>query len=206
MIGLSLPKYAVIDDIFPSQLADDVLSFAISNERHFQPTQVQNHKFENVDDTSFRVSERCSVGLAEHEKYVREALLARFEDLCALTGVKPFHIEFLELELVAHRNEGFYHTHIDTATGDLEAAKPSRRVLSSVSYLHKRPRRNQGGELRIRGFDGSEGQLIEPRHNRLVAFPSIAPHEVLPTRVPGDAFRDARFSVNCWFHDRRSGA
>jgi Rps23 Pro-64 3,4-dihydroxylase Tpa1-like proline 4-hydroxylase len=39
---------------------------------------------------------------------------------------------------------------------------------------------------------------IEPGQNRLVAFPSWAPHEVMPISCPSRRFIDSRFAVNCW--------
>lgn len=206
MSRFPLPRHAVIDDALPNDLADGLLAFALANEANFEPAQVYSTRFENVRDLSFRVSEKCRIGLGEHERALREALLGRFEALCGSTGVRPFPVEHMELELVAHRDKGFYRTHIDTATGDPALARGSRRALSAVCYLGRQPPTFTGGEIRIRGFDGSEGMLVEPRHNRLIAFPSIAPHEVLPTQVPSDAFGDARFSVNCWFHEREAGA
>jgi Rps23 Pro-64 3,4-dihydroxylase Tpa1-like proline 4-hydroxylase len=34
----------------------------------------------------------------------------------------------------------------------------------------------------------------------LVIFPSRAPHELLPVRVPSKKFEDNRFTINGWIH------
>jgi Rps23 Pro-64 3,4-dihydroxylase Tpa1-like proline 4-hydroxylase len=45
--------------------------------------------------------------------------------------------------------------------------------------------------------------VIEPRHDRLVAFPSIAPHEIEPVDLPCNGFVDARFALVGWLHRKR---
>jgi Rps23 Pro-64 3,4-dihydroxylase Tpa1-like proline 4-hydroxylase len=80
------------------------------------------------------------------------------------------------------------------------------RVLSCVYYFAETPRRFQGGELRLYGFPDpfreAAGPIVEvvPEPDKLVIFPSWLEHEVLPVQVPSKAWRDCRFSINCWIH------
>ena len=70
------------------------------------------------------------------------------------------------------------------------------------------PRRFSGGELRIFDnavIDGSSvptdrSQLISPRMDVAVLFPSSDEHELLPVRVPSKRFADSRFAITGWIH------
>lgn len=46
----------------------------------------------------------------------------------------------------------------------------------------------------------------EVRHNRIVFFPSVLMHEVLPVAFASGNFADCRFAVNGWVHGDVSGA
>ena len=71
-----------------------------------------------------------------------------------------------------------------------------------IVYLFRRPRRFIGGQLRYFALGGSAHIDIEPEHNLLLTFPSIAPHAVQPVSCPGIPFRDWRFAVNMWVHGK----
>ena len=131
--------------------------------------------------------------------------MAHFPQICRDCGLAPFPVGKVELELVVHRDGGFFCKHIDTVTGSNAKARNTDRTLSMVAYFHKRPARFSGGETQILPFRGEGTRKVKARHNRMLAFPSFAPHEVLPVNVPGDRFADARFTVNCWLHRARSG-
>src|SRR5262249_43378463 len=115
----------------------------------------------------------------------------------------------IELELVAHGNGAFFKRHIDTFTG-AAANDKSKRLISGVYYFHSEPKAFSGGVLRLYRFgrveNGDDFIDIQPEQNVLVAFPSWAPHEVLPVTCPSGRFADARFSVNCWIHAALRGA
>jgi SM-20-related protein len=120
-------------------------------------------------------------------------------------GVPPFVPEQIELELAAHRDGGFYRTHIDTHTGPAQEGDGRDRMLTMVYYFHRTPRAFSGGEIALYPFvPGGDPVLIEPADNRLVAFPSLALHEVRPVACPGDDWADARFAVNIWFARQRT--
>jgi 2OG-Fe(II) oxygenase superfamily len=96
--------------------------------------------------------------------------------------MKAFEIYDAEHSIVAHRDGDYYGTHIDTRT-QAESAQPSIRVISCVYYLYWTPRKFSGGELLIHRLGAApekgSSSAIEPVHDRLVAFPSFLPHEVL---------------------------
>jgi SM-20-related protein len=106
-----------------------------------------------------------------------------------------------ELEMVAHGHGAFFARHIDTFTGSTRAKWNTDRLISLVFYFGLGPRRFTGGELVLHPFvPGAAPVAIEPEPNRLVAFPSFAPHEVRPVELAEDSFENARFAVNCWLH------
>ena len=101
-----------------------------------------------------------------------------------------------EVELVAHGDGAFYRRHLDLHAG--EHGPSLRRMLSAVYYFYREPRAFSGGALRIYSFDGSASVDFQPENDTLVAFPTSAPHEVLPVAVASREFIDSRFAVNCW--------
>jgi Rps23 Pro-64 3,4-dihydroxylase Tpa1-like proline 4-hydroxylase len=102
------------------------------------------------------------------------------------------------LELVAHGDGAVFKTHKDTATGVVTGRSP--RQISMVYYLHSRPKRFTGGQLRYYAIGQNAFIDIEPGHDVLLAFPSIAPHSVERVACPGVPFADWRFAVNIWLH------
>lgn len=129
------------------------------------------------------------------ETVVREIAplaLARF-------GLAESAVEPREFEFACYSDGSHFKTHVDTSES-LECV----RVLTCVYYFSEQPRRFGGGELRLHGFPdpfhGSARPVAEitPEVDSLVAFPSWLEHEVLPVHVPSQAWRDCRFSINCW--------
>jgi SM-20-related protein len=106
-----------------------------------------------------------------------------------------------EFELACYGDGCYFKTHVDTLK-EVERV----RILSCVYYFAETPRRFSGGELRLRGFPDpvreTDGPVVDitPEADKLVIFPSWLKHEVLPVHVPSNAWRDSRFSVNCWIH------
>ena len=192
------PKHAVIDDAFPAELADAILARALESEDQFIPTKVS----EGTLNDTYRKSLVHEGGLGELSKPFRKAVKGLFPDLCKGAGVRPFEVGGLEIQLVAHRDGHFYKTHSDTFVKNRDRAEAKlvdNRILSLVTYFFRQPAGFTGGETVLYPF-GGEGELpVTPRHNRALAFPSIAPHSVNAISVPGNAWEDARFSVNCWF-------
>lgn len=109
----------------------------------------------------------------------------------------------VELQFTLHRDGDFYALHDDASGGP---GLESRRI-SFLYYLHSRPRRFSGGDLRL--YDGCT-QLrlhrpeaftrIDPADNSLCFFPSATWHEV--TRVALDPHdpADGRLTLNGWLH------
>lgn len=110
-----------------------------------------------------------------------------------------------EFEITAYPDGGRIGDHVDVG-----GRRNQIRILSCVYYFSATPRQFSGGELRLYGFpkrtaDGgpvtsSPHVDIEPETDTLVVFPSWLRHEVRPVQVPSGAWRDSRFTINCWIH------
>jgi SM-20-related protein len=194
--------YLILDDFLPVAEATRLLAAMLAAEPNFTPSLVGEGKAA-TQDLAYRSSLRLPGRMGVDLDPFKAAVVGRFDALCAATGIAPFTIHHVECSIVAHGDGDHYRTHVDTRTGDPESEARHVRLLSCVYYLHGSPRRFAGGALAIHGLGPLGGAVIEPQHNRLVAFPAFVPHEVLPVSCPGDAFADRRFSINCWLHRAR---
>jgi len=196
-------KHLVIDDFLPAADHASLLAFALANEAAFAPASVQREGADRYAPET-RSSLLCAAPLGELKERFVMAIRARQDELFAATGTPPFEVAMIEIELAAHRDGCFFAAHQDTFTEASRASMESDRLVSAVYYFHTRPRGFTGGELAIYPFGEDAPDMIEPRDNRLVAFPSVAFHEVKPIACPGNAFASARFSINCWLRRKRA--
>jgi len=119
-------------------------------------------------------------------------------------GLAAFPLGRIEIQMTASGDGDYFRMHRD---GDLQ----STRELSFVYFFFSEPRRFSGGELRIfdaervgaRAEPTDRSQILSPRQDMVVFFPSRNEHEILPVRVPTRAFADSRFTVNGWIHSAR---
>ena len=136
------------------------------------------------------------------KKAFRAVVEDRIEEIVSGAGCTGFRPDLMEIELVATRDGGHFIRHIDTRTKMPDDT--TDRIVSAVYYFHREPAAFEGGELIMHALVGDETLKVEPKHDRLVVFSSIAPHEVNRTTIPNDGFEDARFSINCWLHRKRA--
>ena len=197
----------MIDDFLERDDHAALLVHALTSESDFAPTKVRSEAKEGTVARDARLSWKCRTGLGEAEPRISQELIAAMPHAVAAIGMRPFALEKAEIQLIAHRNGSFYKPHIDTLTAGERDHVESDRMISMVYYLHNSPRRFSGGELVLYPLGAGQPKVIEPRDNRLVAFVSFTPHEVRRVAIAdGNAFRDARFAVNCWLHRARAPA
>jgi Rps23 Pro-64 3,4-dihydroxylase Tpa1-like proline 4-hydroxylase len=189
----------VIDGFLGEVAADSLLAQIIASEANFAPSTVRTAEAA-AQDAGFRSSLRLPGRVGVELDAFKSAVLARFEEFCAGTGVAEFPVFHTECSVVAHRAGDFYKRHIDTRTGDPATLGHHVRVLSCVYYLNRRPQAFSGGELAFYPLGNAEPVIVTPQHDRLAVFPAFVPHEVLPITSPSSQFADARFSINCWLH------
>lgn len=195
------PRFQVYRDFLDPGLRDALLAWALANEAEFRPALVGRDG--SPPNPATRLSKAVSQ-FGPSRAALRDIAAAAAPGVMRDLGVEPFEIAQIETELVATGDGGFYKRHIDTGVG--EQRKTFDRLVSAVYYFHAEPKGFSGGALRLYPmFDRSDDggfREVQPERNTLVAFPSWAPHEIMPVRCPSGAFRDSRFSVNIWLKRR----
>ncbi len=188
-----------IDDSFltPAEHAT-LLGWTLDNEARFTAATLSGGQ---VDPAVRRASSLRDLG--PMEPVFRQRILDAVPDLVRELRVTGFAPSDIELELVAHGDGAHFVFHADTYTGNATSLRGDR-MLSAVYYFHEEPKAFSGGQLRMHRFgaqEGDDGFLdVEPLQNRLIVFPSWAPHEVRAVSVPSRAFAASRFAVNCWVY------
>lgn len=205
-----LPPYEQIFGFMSDRDAQAMLDWVMGNKHRFQTATVAS----NAGKGGSRVDEATRVAMVLRDLGPMEALLKQrlmriLPDLLQQLRAGGPRPNSLELELAAHGDGAHFKTHIDTFYGQGRVSKDGSvqdRLLSAVFYFHNAPKGFEGGELCLfrMGTDAlnagpDDVAVIEPLHNSLAVFPSWAPHEVRPVRVPSGEFSDYRFALNCWF-------
>ena len=122
-------------------------------------------------------------------------------------GLSEPAVEPREFAFAWYGDGGYFKTHVDT----VERVEHVR-ILSCVYYFAETPPRFSGGALRLHGFPdpfrGAARPIVDitPDTDKLVIFPSWLDHEVLPVHVPSTAWRDGRFTANCWIYRASASA
>ncbi|MDM4772583.1 2OG-Fe(II) oxygenase [Solimonas sp. SE-A11] len=186
---LRVPSKVVVDGFLGAERAAALHALAIKRQPLFEPAVLGGGHLLPGTRTALRY-----IG-AELPTLFYEHFAARVPDLQQALGMPGFTDYRAELELTAYGDGCFYRRHIDTSTG-----KDARwaRQMSMVYYLHQSPRTYEGGAIRFHAPVGAAFEDIDSRHDRLVAFASWMPHEVLPVRCTDDRFEQRRFALNIW--------
>lgn len=195
------PRYLMIQDFLAPEDAASFLDLAANRQSEFAPATIYRNGATAVI-SEVRSSLTYTGKLGRLRTLLETALRTRFEELCEATGIAPFVIDEIEIEIAVHLDGGRYGPHRDVGIGADRLG--SDRILTLVWYFNRTPRRYEGGELALYPLRGdSDPILIRPEHNLAVAFPAMALHEVHPTRLDSDGFGDGRFAINCWLTRRR---
>ena len=195
----------VADGFMGARFAADLCALAVANQAEFKRTVVS------------RPDEERGLDLASRRSFTFEgdlgALGAQFLERIAHAGIfealgmEPIadpHHEFL---LSAHRDGDFFTPHTDVLVSGDRAFLGYDRLVTLTYYAHLLQARFEGGELVLQGLFGrGKPQVVEPRNDRLVAFPSFAPHEVRKVVQPDAPFAEARFALTCWLGRKLSAA
>jgi len=85
----------------------------------------------------------------------------------------------------------FYSKHRDTGV-----TKIRHPIVTLVYYVNREQGLFSGGALRL--WNDDESISFQPKHNRVVVFPSSLIHEVESVTSSSDRWEDGRFSINLW--------
>ena len=195
----------VIDGFLDQPLLEALLDHALGQEHALRPTALGPNGIEEVH-RKYRLSDFCEAGLGPLEQPFIDRIHVRFEDVARRLGIRPFAIARTEAELIAHGDGAMYVGHTDAYTQKERELENTDRIVSMVFYFHRQPKAFTGGEIAVHPMGRGEPQVLEPAHNRLVAFPSFALHEVRKVSCPSLQFADSRFAINCWLHRARGKA
>lgn len=196
-----LASHCVIDGFLGAEGSAELLDFALANEANFEPTAVYSSEHGWGVRPKSRTSAHFAGDWKPQRKAFRKVIEERLEEIVEGAGCSGFRPDKMEFEMVATGDGGHFVRHIDTLAK--QKLFETDRIVSSVYYFHREPARFKGGELIMHAMAGDQTLAIEPKHDRLVVFSSIAPHEVNLTSVPSGAFEDSRFSINCWLVRKR---
>ncbi len=190
------PPHLVIDDFLNVDEHRDMLAFAVANEDSFDAGTVEgqpSHHRQNLVILDFNKF--------AHSTLICNRLLTWYPQLAKSMGMDLFPMETVESQLTANNDGHFYGAHQDSGG---QSAK--QRVLTCVYYFFQDPRPFSGGALRLYDHWRDGGQLrradtykeVNPVSNRLVVFPSLTYHELMPIRCPSRRFEDSRFAITNW--------
>ena len=185
------------DGFMGADFAAELCSFADAHREQFKRAVVTRPGVERELDLTTRRSLTFEGDLgAIGERFLRRALEA---DPWTALRMEPLADPHHQFSLSAHRDGDFFLPHSDIVSGSNRDYLGYDRLVTLTYYAHVPGARFEGGELVLHGLFGrGEPQVFEPRNDRLVAFPSFAPHEVRPVLQPDAPFAEARFALTCW--------
>jgi SM-20-related protein len=189
-------RYIQIENFFPPEFHQQLLNYAISSRADYTETgPATNNEFYKDHRNSLVIYyPRYTEMFLERLKQVMPRVM-QYLDL------PPFEVARIETQLTAHNDGNYYKIHNDNSSPDTAA-----RRLTYVYYFNQEPKAFSGGNLAIYDTEmrdghahaGTNAQLVEPKHNSIVFFPSYYMHEVQPVVCPSQAFADSRFTLNGW--------
>lgn len=180
---------------------DKLLQYVLDSEKNFQPATVGMEGNDQLQVNERVRRARTLDTLGPFADTFQKALIEHLEPALKRLQHPGFPVGHIEMQITASGNGDYFRLHADTDA-------KSTREISFVYYFHREPRRFSGGELRLYQSKLIDGRLVpadhpqtlSPRQDMLLLFPSANDHEVLPVRVPSEAFADSRFTINGWIH------
>jgi SM-20-related protein len=193
-------QWFVCDEFLTPSEAKLVLEKALEDVGAYRSAEVMNGPHEGLNSRYRRSTVRYYEPVSMSLLQIR--LIAYADSICERLRIQPFPVASLEVQLTCSGDGEYYKPHRDNNNDRLG----SRRI-TCVYYFHREPKAFRGGELRI--YTPATGRSspprvqyvdIEPRQNRLVAFPSSLNHEVRPVSLRSNRLADRRFAMNAWLH------
>lgn len=187
------PIYCLRPGFMTASATDAFFAWAMQRQERFEPSTVQNGKESSGRVVPRHRSSRVFRELGELGHDLREQIRKAVADWAPKCGVIPFVPGRIELELTSSGDGDFFRVHRDDVS-------VRTRVLSYVCFLHREPKRFEGGELHLYSHDLRHEIVIEPLRRSMVVFQSSLRHQVQRVRVHSGEFADSRLTVNGWIH------
>ena len=183
LIAAGEAPYYRISNFLSPQNAELILQGLLERRKEFRARGINP----SGTPTFYRMSTPCRPSAEFLERFEKVASVLQFRFGTDLTQPR------LELLAQAYNDGSFFGKHSDVDSG----GSNWQRRLSGIYYLHKHPRKFEGGGLVVYDRQGN-AHLVNPDHNSAVFFPRNAIHEVLPVFCASKAFEDSRFALNVW--------
>jgi SM-20-related protein len=189
-------RYIQIENFFPPEFQHQLLNYAITSRADYADTgpATNNEFYQDHRNSLVIYYPRYTEMFLERLRQVMPRVMEHLD-------LSPFAVARIETQLTAHNDQNYYKIHNDNSSPDTAA-----RRLTYVYYFHQEPKAFSGGELAIydtemregRATAGTNFQVVEPKNNSIVFFPSYYMHEVQAVHCPSRAFADSRFTLNGW--------
>jgi SM-20-related protein len=199
--------HGTIRDVLGMPRISAMLDYLEGRQADFAPGYIQNRKTGERSLISLLGSPLFLKDLGPFRLQFESVIRAIAPIVLAQFGLSEAAVEPREFSFAWYGDGGYFKTHVDTVE-QLEHV----RVLSCIYYFAEKPRRFGGGELRLYGFPDpfrrSARPIVDvaPDTDKLVVFPSWLNHEVLPVHLSSKAWRDGRFTANCWIYRSPAGS
>jgi Rps23 Pro-64 3,4-dihydroxylase Tpa1-like proline 4-hydroxylase len=192
----------VFDEFLVSEELTGLLDYTLTHSNYFTGTRVISREGEGVIDRANRRS-RVLMAWSPFHELLANRIGTFFPVVLEKLGWPSFQVGHIETQLTASNHEEFFKTHSDNANVAVRT-----RELTFVYFFYREPKAFSGGELIVYDTVVKDGyhtpvgpfQVIHPRQNQIVFFPSYCLHEVTTIGCPSRAFADSRFTLNGWLH------
>ena len=191
--GVTPSPLICIDGFLPREAMHALHRHACAIEDRFRP-DIQR----SAGEDPVRVDALYTHDFDAMREELRGMVAERLGDWQRQLGLPAFSTDKSQLRLTCQRGGSFLAAHADNTAPIGEAG----RAITWLYYFGEDPPRRSGGDLLVLDTDFATGThsaswltRVEPRPNRLVAFPSWYHHAVTPTVMQSDDFAAARFAV-----------
>jgi hypothetical protein len=203
--GNAPAPFFLVDNFLEERALDHARDLVTERRDRFAAAGIGSGEQRRVD-ADMRVANRASAGQALRELLL-PPLAGILHDRAIETYLRtgPVSASSAEMDVVSYPQGGKYHPHRDQF-GSV------KRILTAVIYLHKEPKRFQGGDLLLHDEPEDESKNAGwftryiPAANSAILFPSTCLHEVTQCFNDTDDLMEGRMAINVWMYAREGEA
>jgi SM-20-related protein len=193
-------KTVLIDNFLSTEELDALMEYTIQHQEDFESSYILKVGQGKIVHDNRRSLVLFKVGI--HKEVITNRINCALPSILEQLGYQPFPISRIEAQITASNDGDFYKIHNDNILAY------HTREISYVYYYYREPKAFTGGELCIYdsylengcAVEKNASKVILPLKNRIVFFPSLLAHEILPIYCPSKEFVDSRFTLNGWLH------